>query len=734
MATLSLLEAFGLEVSGSLKPNSHLGKAFSQLQHFQSVPLDQVQLASGKAELTFLEPIDLSFAGLALVIGAGLSGNVRIATSKDHKSDPDNPFDPIAIGADEIYLSSELVLSAKTGITIGPATCAFGLSVGKGFTVTVQRRFYRSDSGAFPGFGVALAELFRKFVIPQNREDLKSLGRDTVVMSGGTGQIKLTNGFGIAAPVKQLAATSPIAGKVVEVNTSATFTAELSLTLEGGYLSRVRKSESGALEIGISRSQSSTLAVQVSAAAGIVAGVGKFDLAEKFLGSISRNPIVDLEEFRRGIPGEDEAARELQISAFQESLGAAISTKVAASLIATLSSTRGTSPVLMFEVGADSFDSASTAAAIVSALDGNFTRLTSTPLPSGVKQTANIFTESELSKHKIAINLLGIVNYVSIGKLARISEVKRNADGEIVCVTDAADANRLQALLLNVVGNVKRLQSLLSEDFLLQATFKAVDLRIMPPDLSAKHTFVEITNKTDRHRIKDLLDICRTMGVLTAAEEAAWLQDREDFGRTTFWLQTVYAETAIEHTFLRSDGQARTEQEFVLLGRQALGHVIAGNEGQEFRKLVADLGPKGNSVWKAMDDSGNRANFNSIFGLPLDVKDPRIEAAGADYSCIKAWAAAMKALADAIVDTRRLIASSINADDDRLTALRQQLRDRMADVVKHSGEHFGDPLGLVTVYLASGRSAGARVLVTGASLQALDKVVAPGILDTAVKV
>jgi hypothetical protein len=44
----------------------------------------------------------------------------------------------------------------------------------------------------------------------------------------------------------------------------------------------------------------------------------------------------------------------------------------------------------------------------------------------------------------------------------------------------------------------------------------------------------------------------------------------------------------------------------------------------------------------------------------------------------------------------------------------------MADVVNHSGEHFGDPLGLVMVFLASGRTAECRVILTGDNVERLD--------------
>jgi hypothetical protein len=41
----------------------------------------------------------------------------------------------------------------------------------------------------------------------------------------------------------------------------------------------------------------------------------------------------------------------------------------------------------------------------------------------------------------------------------------------------------------------------------------------------------------------------------------------------------------------------------------------------------------------------------------------------------------------------------------------------MADVVSHSGEHFGDPLGMVMVFLTSGRSAEWRAILTGDDIE-----------------
>ena len=727
MANLSLLDAFGLDASGSLKPDATLAQAFPQFLHLRNTPLDQVQLAAGKANLTISQPIPLLIPGLSLIIGVGAGGHIQILTTADHILDSNDPFSAINIAASEIYIGLALQLSTAGGTNLSTGSVAFGLALERGLSVTVYRRFTQPANGVFPSFSAALAQTFSSFVVPQSPADLDSLHRDTVLVIAGEGKLDLSASFGIELPVQQLAAKSPVAGQLVPVNLGASLTAGFGVTFAGGYQSRLRRLENEAIEIGIYKSQSRTLAVQVSAEAGVPATVGKFDLAEKFISSLSPKPSIDLQEFRQALPGEDAIARDLQIASFQDDLGSAISTNVEANLTAGFSNLQNDETALSFEVSPGAVNTGAASSALIAALKGNFKALTSTStaLPAGVRQTANICTKTALAKHKLTVNLLGIVNFVSIGKLARISEVKRNANGEITCITDTSDAKRLQAVLLNVAGSAKRLQSMLSEDFLFQSTFKTTGLSVLPADFSAKHTFFETNNKTGRHRMKELLDICCTLGLLTKDGESARLPGKGDFGRTTFWLQTTYSEASIERAFLRADGAARAEEEFETIGRQSLSLLLAGEEDQEFRKQLADLGPKGTSLWQEMKKIGNTADFNRLFGLPLDIPDPRVQAAAADFLCIVSWAGAMKQLGEIIVEIRALVSTIVNVNDDRLTALRKLLRDRMAEVVKHSGEHFGEPLGLVMVYRASQQSAGARVIATGSSIPPLNNVIGP---------
>jgi hypothetical protein len=85
------------------------------------------------------------------------------------------------------------------------------------------------------------------------------------------------------------------------------------------------------------------------------------------------------------------------------------------------------------------------------------------------------------------------------------------------------------------------------------------------------------------------------------------------------------------------------------------------------------------------------------------------------------WTAGMNAAGAAIPEVEQALASgAVNPDDPRLTAARTRLKSRLADAVQSTHEHFGDPLGMIMVYLASGENAEKRVIVTGDQIERLE--------------
>lgn len=714
---------FGLNADGSLAPGATLPLLLSQFAALQNLSLDNVVVQHASLTLQFGKPFTVQAGNLSVEIGGEVGGAIRVLRAADLVLDESDPFGTIAVGTNDIYLAVVLSLAVNGNAGAGVNSFSFGLSTGK----TLELRYYRRfdpDPGGFPTFGRALAETAAALILPVDGNDLAKVDADSVLVLAGTGELKASATFSTGLAAEQFAVNSPVGGEPVKINASGSISAELDLTVSGSYQVRLRRAPDGVDELSIYKAASRELGFQVSASAGVGANAGPFDLTERLIGALSQQPIVDVEEFRKALPGENGLARDLRIRSFEKKLQSAVATKFEASVKAGISQLSAKEAVWQFEIDPGSATSEEAANAIAAVFRGDIRPLTGAArrLPPGIKQTADIVTLTSQSKHTFRLNLLGLVNFYSVSKLATISSIERDATGAVTLLTDSADENELQALVRNSGGNVRRLRHLLSEDFLLQATFKVSDVGVVPPDFMAEHSFFAAFEKTSTPQMKDLLDAGRAVGLVSTSEVNARFQGRGSFGRTTFFLQARYTAETAKRIFLDESGNPRAVRDLETMGRLALGALLRGDAGQEFRQRIADMSPRGNALWQRMKQTGNIALFNEVFGLPLNELDPRVAAAGSDYLCITSWAAAIHEAGAAIKEVNQLLESQTSPADLKLNSARAQLKQRMANVVKHSGEHFGDPLGLVMVFIASGRTAECRVILAGDDVERLDVV------------
>jgi hypothetical protein len=129
----------------------------------------------------------------------------------------------------------------------------------------------------------------------------------------------------------------------------------------------------------------------------------------------------------------------------------------------------------------------------------------------------------------------------------------------------------------------------------------------------------------------------------------------------------------------------------------------------------------GEELWRRMKETGNVAAFAPLFGFPASTSDPRVAAAGSDYLTIVEWADAMNRAGEAIHDVLGLLGGApVPAADPRFTKAREELKKRISAVVSRTHEHFGEPLGLIMVYLAAGEQADKSVIATGDRIDRLE--------------
>ena len=721
MARIAIGKELGIDIDGSLSPGARISSLIPDLSRFKDLSLDALVLQKASIKFSIDRPITTRMGDLGLTFGASISTNVEVLTDKESLGLDGDPFSTLQVNQNELYLGLKLSCDVNPEISAGVGPAVFGFSANREFDIACFRRFVRGTAG-YPTFGRALGLLLGSFSIPRNASELTQVDEDTVLLIRGSGELSFSASISMETPVQSIAATSIGFGNEMQVQAGGAFGVQAKFSLQGEYGIRLRQPQQKKVELGIYRAERRRSELSVSAQVGLTAGTGDFDLLEKLIDSLSRKPEADKNELNTAIPGdEDDEAKRTEILDFQSQLQSAASGKLEAAITAGISQLRESEPMWMFEI--DTSDALPSAArdAITRALGGDFRSLTTNPrsLEPSVTETANVLTITRANELRIQLNLFGIVNALSIVQIARVATIERNASGDITLITDVSDVKRLSALMLNAGWDAKRLRRLLSEEFLLSATYRVAGVGVLPPEFHAQQTYFQIKSASSIDEVHAHLDIARILGLLSRDEEDQNLQNLKP-GRITLFAQTSYSGDDVGKTFLDDAGGCRAVPYFENAGRSALGALIAGRPGQEFRAMFASLG-SGDALWQKMKDTGNVSEFGPLFGLASGELDPRIATVGTDYLVITSWAKAMSNAARAIYQVESLLSGSSSApEDERFSRARGELSKRMTEVTRDTHDEFGHPLGLLMVYVASGQRAEKRFLMTGDSIPTID--------------
>ena len=721
MAPISINNLLGLDVGGSLAPGEKLKELAPGFLDNKDRQLDRLPVDNFTLGLHVHQPIDKGLSGWQLGPSELIEGRIALIDAHKRAVDEDSPFGSIEVKAGEIYLELALTFALEAGVKGMAGPAIFGFTGSKGFEIRCYRRFTAGTTG-FPSFGAALDSTLSSFVLPGGAEDLNQLDSDTILVFTGQGELSVSAGLTIETPANALACTATGFGSTLQLKEGGALTTEAKLTLKGGYRTQLRRTSPGIFEVGIYTLKNHELALSVTAEIGVSAGVGEFDLLEQLIGALSRQPTVDVSEFRNALPADDPEEARTQIESFQREIKDAISSKLQASMSASLSRLSQNEAIWIFDVDSGSAMSADVQRALSAVLHGDLTLVTSAPknLPSGLQQQKNVLVNTKVLQQKLRINILGLLNYLSLTKIAQVSKVEKSSDGDVTLIADTSDVSRLKAVLLNTGGDAKRLRKMLSQDFLIAATYQISNLHVLPPEFTSGQTHLDITNDTDKKQMRDELTVARILGLLTPEEQIQRCLGNS-FGRTTFFVSTKYSASDIQSLLFDNAGVARATEEFETAGRSALAALLMGKQDQALRLRFAQLG-SGDALWQEMKRVGNTAEFAPLFGLPKGALDGQVQAAAANFITITEWASAMNKAAIAVSNVQHEFSlGSVYRDDPIFLKARQQLKDRLEAVVSNTHDEFGDPLGLLMVYVASGEKAERRVLMSGEHIETLDR-------------
>jgi hypothetical protein len=725
MPTIKLLDAFGFTGDVKLPEDAGVVKYIQSLRQIKvsdlnlsaltQVPLDKVPLKSASGGLSFDQPVPVGINQVEMIVKAEGGGRLRLIGPKDKQLfDPEVFGEPVKINDDQFYVSIGVTASLAANLSAEARDLGFGFDAGGQVSLSVYKPFTKSagaDGGAFTPFVQAIQETARDFVLLGDIEDLSKMSEGLVATIEGSGHLKFSAEAELLSVVNPLATVDPPGPGELKVVSGGSVKVGATFQLFGEYQIRAQKLDKQRVRLGIYKKRGKEFTLTVTAKGGVSAGVGGFDLFERLLKAVSRDPEVDKKQL-------DAAGLNAgQIAAIEDAVKAAIARKLELAASFELSASSSNEAAFDYEIDLAKLGPEGRQA-LHKALDGDLTALAGdAAMPAGVTLRRSIFTEIQNKKHTLKLNLLGIYSFISISALTLKGRVMFVPETGELLITDSATATRIAASTSNFAADQSKLRKVLAESFLLTAAYLCSKTVAQSPTLELTHSYFELHSKTNRETMKNNLDVVETLGLMTRQEKEKLIAGANDFGSTTLYVNTHYDDALATALFLNADGTPRNEEEFEQAGRDALKSLVQLGESDDYRRLPAT----DTALWNELKQLGNPQTFKSvekIKGLKAAKKLPMeivVGGIGTDYAVIRWWAQEMRGLALKLAEIRSFIKANpkVGPDNNTFNGLRRGLAEHLKGVASRTRSEFGDPWGLVAMDLATGRSAKAEGQVTG---------------------
>jgi hypothetical protein len=710
MATIKLTDDLGLDADIQLAPFSSLLKYFQQLPALRltngdfskagGLTLDQPALTALTSGLSFANSVSIGPGANALSISAGAHGSLELIQPTPTVANlPDVYSGDIGIAAGTCYVG--LGVQASVGVAVGPDAGLLQFGVGPGETIDIRN--YRN----FPlKQGITLLDAVEQtvgsFLIPASADDLASLPDGAVATATGTGTLKLSATANLLAVTNPLASVAlPALLPALSVTAGGVAQVGASFELKGTFQICAQKQAAGHVHLGWYREKAAELAVTATAGASVSAGFGTTDLFSTIIGAISSSATADLAELQKaGLPPD-------QISAIQGAVKAAVDRKLELALSAAISVTESTDAAFLYDIEVAALTPGSRQA-LNQALTGDLSGLHGGAL-AGITEVQSVWGNARKAGIQLDVNLLGIFNFGSISTLASSGEVLFEPATGALVITDKVTAQRIRSTAVNFGADTQKLRHVMAESFLLTAAYQGSQRQIGGPALRCSHDFFDLQNATGRDQMQRDLGVGAALG-LFSGEDATLPAGVGDFGRTMIHARTDYDSGLAAALFLDPTGAPVPEPFYENMGRAAVQLLV--NEGDDD---AVRRGPAiDDDLWGRLKAQG-QPGFAQLFpGVPA----PLVGAITADYTAIMWWAGAMAGAGQRLAAMGKWLGQHPAAapDDPEFQSLRQDLAAHLKQVASTTSEQFGEPWGLIAMDEASGRRAGASILIVGPQL------------------
>jgi hypothetical protein len=356
-----------------------------------------------------------------------------------------------------------------------------------------------------------------------------------------------------------------------------------------------------------------------------------------------------------------------------------------ASIDAALSASNDDQAVFQYEIRPASLG-ADSRAAVQRALRGDLSALTAMDDAGGVTMLSSILTQTQKRGLTMKINLLGIVNLLTVSELIRKCEVLTDAVSGDVTIKETVTGNRIGAEMDPLLRN-EALRKALFDSVLVTTCYRA-GKTVTLADLSCEHMHFALNQNTNHQIVSDYLRWFVALNLLSTAEPAAILAGFSDGGPSTCVLRTSFGDADCEAMFLDAGGNPRPKSDYLEVGRRAM-RALLDPEHQEIDKLRFPI--VDDALWPTAAGIGAAPDLGPLVGL--STADVRVEFLIGDMVVITDWADGMSAVG-ALIQAARQSGGTADA--------RGALQKRLAEMVKKSKTRFDEPWGMVCLFWAGG--------------------------------
>ena len=643
--------------------------------------------------------------GAALTIAAGTRAVVGVLNRAGMEVF-DTTFigKPLKVPSGTAFVSFSIRPSLALGLERQAGALSFGFTAGADAEVVSFHPFSLVDDTSMT-VADACRTVLEHFVVPNRADDLRQmrgLPANVLACVSGHGELQIGASMNVAAAFNPLASVD-VLSKVgsLKVAGPASATVGVQAKLSGDFQIRIQKMEGAKVRLGYHKVAGRELEVSLTGSAGLGVSIGDRDVLAMLFdgpGGVSGAAREDL------VQGGITAA---QLDRVLAAMKAGLSRRVELAIAASIAGAATDEAAFLYEIDLDALDKVG-ADALDQALAGDLTRLNALESDAGSHGIETIQSRTQaIRKKKVAwrLNLVGIVNVLSMKELVKTATVTHDAESGEVVIVDKATSDRVGAITTG-----KQIRKLLYESTLMSLTYRATGLDVTTA-FTIDQSFFFFDRSANRQRVSDYLDAVEALGLVDEATARQLLGAQDDFGKASLLLETRFDNAASERIFELPQGAAPPAV-YERIGREALRALIKPHEADAYRRL-----PLGDdTLWRVMKDAG-QPNFRHVLPPPItggSDSDVRVRVVEADYTLIVWWAKAMATAAGQFTAMRAFLDGrdpQTLKKDAAFLSRRADLAKAIAKVVGSNKSSFDDPWGLVALHRAARGATSAEATV-----------------------